>query len=440
MVDPLSAAGLAYPIAKDLFKLAKKLRQAYHEIRHAKQSLKKMITRAETVAETYELFSDTMADAKKTKGLASTFKKHRKLMKRVESESTRIIKKIRIITTIFSPLLRNDPSDPVQRWIAQFQWYRKEKKVVVPLLMEMQILEGSMGLIARLVIIQMLQHSERRAISGRDSIQAEIQHLRKSMGIELKKLQDNRRVQEETFKQRSVTAKQDDSPIRFAQEILRIVEKEIPKLNHKQSPDSPSTPDSGPSSSSSAPRERAPSTAPSSPPRPNARGQESVVPSQIQEVAVQDPEGPCEVCQQQHRSHHHPLSASLSPPLSHLPSVAGDRSEQGESMEEDSPQHGPYVQMPPFGPPEARPRPRPGRSSPADLSPSGSRGDQRAKSRNPHYSDSFSGQRDRRSYSGSKRRTGSRISVYGDDGEVTHTHLTGSTGLPPGWQRRKEEP
>jgi hypothetical protein len=174
MVDPLSAAGLAYPIAKDFFSLAKRLRQAYHEIQHAQKNLKTMINQTETVAETYELFTDTMADAKKVKDLATTFKKHRKLIRRVKKESIRIIKNLRIITKMFLPLLQNGPIDPIQRWITQFQWYRKEKKAVVPLLMEMRILEGSMSLIATLVSIQMLQHSERRTISGRGSIQVQM--------------------------------------------------------------------------------------------------------------------------------------------------------------------------------------------------------------------------------------------------------------------------
>jgi hypothetical protein len=173
MIDPLSATGLAYPIAKDLYRCAKRLKKAYREIQHAKESLKKVIDKIEIVAETYALFKDTMDEAKKIKDLAQTFKRHRNhrnLIQKVMSESTQIIKKLEAITKIFSPLLRNDSSDPVQRWITQFQWYRKEKSAVVPLLMDMQILQGSMNLVATLVIIQILQNRDRNAKNGRDSI------------------------------------------------------------------------------------------------------------------------------------------------------------------------------------------------------------------------------------------------------------------------------
>lgn len=37
MADVLAVVGLAYPIAKDLFKLAKKLRRLYKQIRNAKK-------------------------------------------------------------------------------------------------------------------------------------------------------------------------------------------------------------------------------------------------------------------------------------------------------------------------------------------------------------------------------------------------------------------
>jgi hypothetical protein len=95
--------------------------------------------------------------------------------------------------------------------------------------------------------------------------------------------------------------------------------------------------------------------------------------------------------------------------------------------------------LPPFGPPEAGPRPRPGRSSPAQRTPSSSGSDQRAENATPHCLDTYAGPRNGESYSGGKRRTGSRISMYGNDGEVTHTHLTGPIGLPPRCQRRRRK-
>ncbi|KAL4923230.1 uncharacterized protein BDV17DRAFT_297208 [Aspergillus undulatus] len=419
MIDPLSAAGLAYPIAKDLCKAARKLRKACHHIQHAKKSLEEMIDRTETVAETYELFSGTMADAKKIRDVGATFKKHRKLINNIEEESKRIIDKLKTVTRIFTPLLQDDYIDRIQRWITQFEWYRKEKNVVAPVLLEMQILEQSMNLIATLIIIKMLQHNERKAISGRDSILVEIKHLSKSMDIGFKKLQDDKRAQEELLKQRSMTAEQDASPVYFAQEILRVLKKEIPKLHQNQPRDSPSTPDSGPSSSSPAFYQQVPSTPPSSPPRPSAGDLESVVPSQLQEVSTQGPEAQE---QQQQQPQNHPLSESPSPPLPHLSGAVGGESEL-ESKEDVSPQPGPYVRMPPF----------------AQLTPSSSGGDQRVENRMLPCSTNHSGQRIREPYSGAKRQNGSRISAYGNDGEVTHTHLTGSAGLPPGWQRRRGE-
>ena len=174
MIDPLSVAGLAYPIAKDLVGLALKLRQASHKIRHARASLEEMSDQTETVAETYEFFRETMAGAKKVKGMGRTFEKHGKLIQKVKSKSRRLASRIRAITDLFSPLLETNHIDRVQRWVAQFRWYRKEKKVIAPLLMEMKILEGSMDLIATLVVIKMLQHSDHRTNSEWDSIQVQM--------------------------------------------------------------------------------------------------------------------------------------------------------------------------------------------------------------------------------------------------------------------------
>ncbi|GFF57114.1 hypothetical protein IFM51744_09097 [Aspergillus udagawae] len=117
-------------------------------------------------------------------------------------------------------------------------------------------------------------------------------HLRKSIRIELKKLQDDKQAQEGTLKHTSAIAKQDVSPNYFSQEVLRILEREIPKLNRNQSPDYPSTPGFGPSSSS-ARAHQVPSIESSSPPRLNAGGQETGLPSQLQEVSEQGPEAPC---------------------------------------------------------------------------------------------------------------------------------------------------
>jgi hypothetical protein len=139
--------------------------------------------------------------------------------------------------------------------------------------------------------------------------------LTKSMGIELKKLHDNKQAQEETLKHTSAIVKQGASPNDFAQEILRILEREIPKLNRNQPPDFPSTSGFGPSSSSTARRHRDSSMKSSSPPRPNAGGQETGLPSQLEEVSGWDREAPCGgVCPQEGQSKHHvSITLTLAP-------------------------------------------------------------------------------------------------------------------------------
>ncbi|GLA46079.1 hypothetical protein AnigIFM63604_008866 [Aspergillus niger] len=470
MIDPLSVTGLAYPIAKDLMGLALKLRQASHEIRHARASLKKMSDQTETVAGAYELFRETMAGAKKVKGMGRTFEKHGKLIQKVKSKSRRLACRIQAITDMFSPLLETDHIDSVQRWIAQFRWYRKEKNVIAPLLMEMRILEGSMSLIATLVVIKMLQHRDHRTNSDWNSIQVQIKHLRRSMDIGFKKLQDDQRVQSEMLNHglATVTVNHHLSPNDFAQEVLRMLKKEIPRtrLPPRQPPDSPLTPDSDPSSGSSAPHQKPPSTPPSSPPHSNAAGRGPMIPLEPKELSRQGLKEPDRTSQRQNphpvnstapptpptfpsranriqTSSYQPLPTSPSPPpaLPEFTSIAGDESEQEETPKEDRPQPGPYVPTALFGPPEPGPRPRPraGQSSPTHLASSSSGSNQQAESRKMPYSNRHSGQQSGKLYSASKRRAGSQISIYGIDGEVTHTHLTGAIGLQPGWQRRKGE-
>lgn len=111
------------------------------------------------------------------------------------------------------------------------------------------------------------------------------------MDIGLKKLQDDQRVQLEMLNQGSatVTVNQHVSPDDFAQEVLRTLKKEIPriKLPPRQPPDTPLTPDSYLSSGSSALHQKAPSTPPSSPPHPNAAGRRPLTPLGPQELSMQ---------------------------------------------------------------------------------------------------------------------------------------------------------
>jgi hypothetical protein len=285
------------------------------------------------------------------------------------------------------------------------------------------------------------------------------------MDIGFKKLQDDQRVQSEMINQglATVTANQHLSPNDFAQEVLRMLKKEIPriKLPPRQPPDSPLTPDSDPSSGSSALHLKPPSTPPSSPSHSNVAGWGPMIPLEPQELSGQALKEPDRTSQRQNPhpvsstaplpfhpranriliSSYQPLptSPSPSPALPQLTSVAGDESEQEETPKEDRPQPGPYVPTALFGPPEPGPRPRAGRSSPTHLAPSSRGSNQQAESRNMPYSNSDSGQQSGKLYSVGGRRSGSKMSIYGIDGEVTHTHLTGSAGLRPGWQRREGE-
>ena len=95
------------------------------------------------------------------------------------------------------------------------------------------------------------------------------------MDIGFKKLQDEQRVQSEMLNQglATGTVNQHLSPNDFAEGVLRMLKKEIPKIEPppRQPPDSPLIPDSNPSSGSSAPHQKAPSTPPSSPHRTSQR-------------------------------------------------------------------------------------------------------------------------------------------------------------------------
>jgi hypothetical protein len=156
MTDPLSIVGVVYPVARDLFKLARHMKRAYKGIRHAKHDLNKVIRRTKTVARTYEFFRDTLKQAEGIEELAPMFKRHKRLIGGVEMESEQIITKLKDITKIFWFLMKGDPVNVTDKWIAQYEWFRKSKKVVPPLFQEMKVLEKSMRTIGILVNTQML--------------------------------------------------------------------------------------------------------------------------------------------------------------------------------------------------------------------------------------------------------------------------------------------
>lgn len=159
MADPFSIAGVAYPIAKELLSLAVDMKKVYDEVHHAKPNFYKVISRTKTVARTYDFFMDTMSGARKIDELTPMFKRHRKLMRRVKTESERVIKRLKHIIRIFRFLIDGRPITAVDKWIAWFRWYRHSKKFIPPLFQEMKVLERSMRTIGILVTVQMLQNA-----------------------------------------------------------------------------------------------------------------------------------------------------------------------------------------------------------------------------------------------------------------------------------------
>lgn len=157
MADPLSIAGIAYPIAKDFLRLARSMKRAYQGIRYANQDLFKAIKRTETVAQTFNFFSESLEKAEGIEELGSMFKQHRKLIESVNGEAKRTIKELEYITTICRSMMNCPHVSPVQRWIAHFEWYRASKSIVPPLFQDMKILEKSMRTIGILVNMQILQ-------------------------------------------------------------------------------------------------------------------------------------------------------------------------------------------------------------------------------------------------------------------------------------------
>jgi hypothetical protein len=156
MADPLSIAGAVYPIVRDLIGLAKELKIAYKGIRYAKQDLDKVIKRTKIVAQTYALFSDTMKKEKKIQELTPMFKRHRKLIRNVETESERIIRRLDRIKDIFTPLINGEHVNRVDKSIAHYEWFIKKKKAIPYLFQRMKFLEKSMRTIGTLVNTQML--------------------------------------------------------------------------------------------------------------------------------------------------------------------------------------------------------------------------------------------------------------------------------------------
>lgn len=118
--------------------------------------------RTNIVARTYDFFSETMKNLKRIKELASIYARHGELIETVKRESRKIIKRLEYVTEIFWLQINENPVTTVDKWIAQFEWYRQSKKAVPSLFQDMKVLERSMKTIATLVNTQILLQAYER--------------------------------------------------------------------------------------------------------------------------------------------------------------------------------------------------------------------------------------------------------------------------------------
>lgn len=162
MVDPLSIAGVVYPIARDLFDLAKKLEKIREGVLRAKRDLRKVIKRTEIVARTYDFFSETMKNVNQITELASIFDRHGELIDIVESECRKIIGRLKKLTRIFRFLMRKKSAPFFDKCIAQFEWYQENKETVPTIFQDMKILEKSMRTIGTLANTHLLLQAYKR--------------------------------------------------------------------------------------------------------------------------------------------------------------------------------------------------------------------------------------------------------------------------------------
>ncbi|KAF3396825.1 hypothetical protein DPV78_008294 [Talaromyces pinophilus] len=270
MVDPLSLIGVVYPIARDLVELVEKLKKVYEGVRYAKQDLIKVMIRTNIVAGTYDFFRKTMKNVKRIKELASIFDRYGKLIETVKSESRKILERLKRITKIFWFQITEKPANTVDKWIAQFEWYKQCKKAVPSLFQDMKVLEKSMKTIATLVNTQILLQAYER--DGSELILSQIKSSRVMLEVEVRKLEQARCRQEKFFLQHSVSPTQSPELKAFAQDILQIVEKGISRLQNSQpAPESPTTIDSRSPPVSPEAEVNSPVTPPSTPPDQSGR-------------------------------------------------------------------------------------------------------------------------------------------------------------------------
>lgn len=262
------------------------------------------------------------------------------------------------------------------------------------------------------------------------------------LSIETDKLWHAHRSQEKFLTQHMVAPRQYFQPNDFVQDILELLEREIPRLYSNKPSGSPPTSDSRSPPSSPNTHQLSPITPPSPPPRPDGGNRGSTVRPQSKEMLSPALEIPRRrVHQKRYPVSDGPLSSPAAyidtnfQPISttqSLERVHVEAQEEGSSDKDSKEQTGPYMPMPPFGLPMLAPRPRAGRAldSSDDLLQSESR---------PPRTESRSAQQRSGGPSSSraKRQNGSTILVYGNDGEVTPIHLTGSLGRQSGYERKK---
>lgn len=207
----------------------------------------------------------------------------------------------------------------------------------------------------------------------------------KMLDIEFNKLQH---IQDELLKQHRISPNQVIELNYFVREVLRVMEKEIPRLHTNNLPNSPSTFDSGSPSTSPVSDQPSPITPSSTPPHRNEGDQAFVVELQAEEASFSRrkvsrrrktrSEPPVSIIVLtisrifNNLSQQHILSLSPSSSLrSSIAEVEIQNEESSEGIhEEEQEKEGTYMQIPPFGPPELRPHPRVGRRSPNYSNPS----------------------------------------------------------------------
>ncbi|KAJ6003843.1 hypothetical protein N7540_013125 [Penicillium herquei] len=337
MVDPLSIAGIAYPIAKDLLRLARSMKRAYQGIRYANQDLFKAIKRTETVAQTFNFFSESLDKAETIEELGLMFEQHRKLIESVNGEAKRTIKELEYITTICRSMMDCPHVSAIQRWIAHFEWYRASKSIVPPLFQDMKILERSMRTIGILKLLRM----------------------------EFRKLQATQKAQQEFYMQRKLSQNEErKQPLSFALEVLKILEEEIPRTFRENRFDDPPTNRSQPTSISlvsNSPQPAIHTPYPSQVKRRdrgfifNMNDDGALLAGQSTSCSIPDPE----------RTPPLPsvIHSSVSPDRSQPEQKNIEVSHEGLDTPEQQESGTAYMRLPPFGSPKLGPRPSAGRRS-----------------------------------------------------------------------------